>query len=282
MKITIIGCGYVGSAVARLWHEAGDDVIVTTTTPDKKEQLKAIASEVAILTGNDLVGLKQVVTDRDLILLSVGAKQRTPEAYRQAYLKTAQNVVAAIRATDSVQQLIYTSSYGILGNKSGALIDETTSVNPVTEGGEIMYQTEQALLSVPETEFKTCVFRLSGIYGAGRELIRIFKHRAGTTQPGRGENYTNWVHLDDVVQAIAFAREQQLQGIYNLTSDEVLTTKEFFQNLFQAHNLSPIAWDSSQASTRPYNMRLSNQKLKDAGYKLIHPQIKFDYSMSID
>ena len=275
MKITIIGCGYVGSAVARMWHEAGDEVIVTTTNPDKKEQLKAIASEVAILTGDDLVGLKQVVADRDLILLSVGAKQRTPEAYRQAYLETAQNVVAAIRATDSVQQLIYTSSYGILGNKSGVLIDETTLPKPITEGTEIMYQTEQVLLSVPESEFKTCIFRLSGIYGAGRELIKIFKRRAGTTQAGRGDDYTNWVHLDDIVQAIAFAREHQLQGIYNLNSDQVLTTKEFFQNLFQAHNLSPITWDSSQAATRPYNMILSNQKLKDAGFKLIHPQIRF-------
>ncbi|WP_019504809.1 SDR family oxidoreductase [Pleurocapsa sp. PCC 7319] len=275
MKITIIGCGYVGSAVARLWHEAGDDVTVTTTSPDKKEQLKAIASEVAILSGNDLVGLKQVLADRDLVLLSVGAKQRTPEAYRRAYLETAQNVVSAIRATNSVQQLIYTSSYGILGNKSGAVIDETTSVNPITEGSKIMYQTEQVLLSVPESEFKTCVFRLSGIYGRGRELIKIFKRRAGTTQPGTGADYTNWVNLDDIVQAIAFAREQQLQGIYNLNSDQVLTTKEFFQNLFQVHNLSPITWDSSQASTRPYNMILSNQKLKDAGFKLTYPQIQF-------
>ncbi len=275
MKVTIIGCGYVGSAVARLWHEAGNQVTVTTTTPDKKPQLKAIASEVALLTGNNITDLKQVVADRDVVLLSVGAKQRNPETYRQTYLQTAQNVVAAIRATSGVQQLIYTSSYGILGNKNGDIIDETTSVNPVNEGGEIMYQTEQVLLSVPKTEFKTCVFRLSGIYGKGRELIKIFKSRSGTTQPGTGEDYTNWVHLDDIVRAIDFARKKQLQGIYNLTSDEVLTTKEFFQNLFQAHNLPLINWDSQKPSTRPYNMKLSNQKLKDTGFKLTHTQIEF-------
>lgn len=275
MKVTIIGCGYVGSAVARLWHEAGNEVTVTTTTPNKKHQLKAIASEVAILTGNDFASLKQVIAERDVVLLSVGAKQRNPETYRQAYLQTAKNIVAAIGATNTVQQLIYTSSYGILGNKNGDIIDETTSVNPVNEGSEIMYQTEQVLLSVPETEFKTCVLRLSGIYGPGRELIKIFKSRAGTTQPGKGEDFTNWVHLDDIVRAIDFAREKQLQGIYNVTSNEVLTTKEFFRNLFQAHNLPLITWDSSQASTRPYNMQLSNQKLKKAGFELVHPRIQF-------
>lgn len=276
MKVAIIGCGYVGSAVARLWQETGHEVTVTTTTPHKKTQLQAIASEVVVLTGNDLANLKQVVADRDLVLLSVAAKQRTPEIYRQAYLETAKNVIAAIRDTPGVKQLIYTSSYGILSNKNGDTIDETVSVDPSTEGGKIMYQTEQALLSVSEPQIKTCIFRLSGIYGKGRELIKIFKKRAGTTQPGAGEDYTNWVHLDDIVGAIAFAREKQLQGIYNLTSDEVLTTKEFFHNLFQAYNLPHITWDKEQASTRPYNMRLSNQKLKDAGYKFIYPQIQFN------
>lgn len=276
MKVAIIGCGYVGSAVARLWQGFGDQVRVTTTTPAKKASLEAIASEVVIVRGNDLASLKQVVADRDVVLLSVAAKQRNPDTYRQAYLETATNTIAAIRANPGVKQLIYTSSYGILGNHKGDLIDETAPVIPPSETTKIMYQTEQVLLSVPETEFRTCIFRLSGIYGKGRELIKIFKKRAGTTQPGKGEDYTNWVHLDDIVGAIALAKEKQLRGIYNLTSDEVLTTKEFFHNLFQAHNLPEINWDREQTSTRPYNMRLSNRKLKDAGYKLIHPQIEFD------
>ena len=272
MKAAIIGCGYVGSAVARLWHTE-NEVTVTTTTPDKSQILQAIASEVVVLSGNELESLKQVVADRDVVLLSVGAKQRTPETYRQAYLETAKNLVAAIKDT-SVKQLIYTSSYGILSNQSGDLIDETVSVNPSSEFGKILYKTEQVLSSVPE-EIKTCIFRLSGIYGPGRELIKIFRGLAGKTRPGTGEDYTNWVHLYDIARAIDFAREKQLQGIYNLNSDEILTTKEFFHNLFQAHNLPPVTWDSSQSSIRTYNLKLSNQKIKDTGFELAHPKIEF-------
>jgi nucleoside-diphosphate-sugar epimerase len=275
MKIAIIGCGYVGSEVARLWKAAGDEVTVTTTTPEKKEQLQAIASEVVILTGNDLPSLQKVVAEQDIILLSVGAKQRTPEGYRQAYLETAENLMSAIGNSSKVKQLIYTSSYGIISNTSGDLVDEKVAVNPVSETSKIMYQTEQVLQQASTSELKTCIFRLSGIYGAGRELIKIFQKRAGTTQPGTGKNYTNWVHLDDIVRAIAFAREKQLQGIYNLNSDQVLTSKEFFDNLFQAHNLPSITWDSSQPSTRSFNLKLDNQKLKNAGFKFQHPQIKF-------
>ncbi len=276
MKLAIIGCGYVGSAVSRLWHEAGYEVTVTTTTPAKKSELQAIASKVVILNGNDLESLQQAIVDQDVVVLSVGSKQRTPQAYRQAYLETAQNVVTAISTTPGIKQLIYTSSYGILNCQSGDPIDETAAVNPKDEFGEILHQTEQVLLSLAQTEVQTCILRLSGIYGPGRELIKIFSRVAGTTRPGTGEDYTNWVHVEDIARAIDFARVKQLQGIYHLNSDEFLTTKEFLQRLFEAHNLPPVTWDRSQPSTRAYNMKLSNQKIKNAGFKLAHPNIEFE------
>jgi nucleoside-diphosphate-sugar epimerase len=273
MRLAIIGCGYVGSNVARLWHEQGNEVTVTTTTPGKVDELQAIASQVVVLTGNDLKSLKQLVANQDVVLLTVGSKQRTPEVYRQAYLETAQNVVSAINSTSGVKQLIYTSSYGIIKDKSGQTIDETVVVNPQDEFGEILHQTEQVLLSA--TKIKTCILRLAGIYGQGRELIKIFSRVAGTTRPGTGADYTNWVHLEDIARAIDFAKERQLAGIYHLNSDEFLTTKEFLQRLFTAHNLPPVTWDSSQTSPRSYNIKLSNQKIKDAGFELAHPNIEF-------
>jgi nucleoside-diphosphate-sugar epimerase len=219
--------------------------------------------------------LKQVVANQDIVLLSIGSKQRTLEVYRQTYLETAKNLVAAIKANSGVGQLIYTGSYGIINDQSGQAIDETVIVNPKDEFGEILAQTEQVVLSSSKDQVKTCILRLAGIYGPGRELIKIFRRVAGTTRPGSGESYTNWVHLEDIVRAIDLAKDQQLQGIYHLNSDEVMTTKEFLQRLFAAHNLPPVTWDSSQTSPPTYNMKLSNQKIKSVGFELAHPNIEF-------
>lgn len=199
MKLTIIGCGYVGSAVANMWYRLGHEVTVTTTTPEKKQQLQEIASEVVLMTGNDLESLRRVVAERDVVLLSMGSKQRTPQAYRRAYLETAQNTVKAIQTTPGVKQLIYTSSYGTIKDRSGSIVDETVEIDPQDEYGEILHQTERVLLGVPKSEFKTCILRLTGIYGPGRELIKIFRRVAGTTRPGTGEEYTNWVDRKSVV-----------------------------------------------------------------------------------
>ncbi|WP_036486214.1 SDR family oxidoreductase [Myxosarcina sp. GI1] len=300
MKIAIIGCGYVGSAIARLWQRQGHQVTVTTTTPEKISKLETIADCVVLAKGNDLETLQKLVSDREMVLLSVGAKSRTIDNYRQSYLETAKNVVKAIETAPSVKQLIYTGSYAVLGDKNGAWTDETAPVNPANEHGEILCQTESELLSVPENQMKSssgqrsvgeafservetselrslkvCILRLAGIYGEGRELIKIFGRVAGTTRPGSGDDYTNWIHLDDIVGAIEFARQRELSGIYNLASDEILTTKEFLDRLFKVHERSPVNWDDSQTSVRPYNTKLSNQKLKNAGFRLAHPQLVF-------
>ena len=277
MKALIIGCGYVGSQVARLWNQQGVEVTVTTTTHSKQSQLQMIASKVLVLTSDDLNAVQAAMANQDVVLLSVGSKERSDAGYQKAYLDSAQNIATAIKSNNSVKQLIYTSSYGILSNQSGDCVDENILVNPATTKGKIMHQTEKVLLGAEnfDRNLRTCIFRLSGIYGEGRELIKIFQKRAGTTQPGAGEDFTNWIHVKDIVRAINHAQKLQLQGIYNLTSDEVLTTKDFFQRLFQTHNLPSIHWDNSQPSSRLYNIKLSNQKLKNSGFEFAHPNIEF-------
>ena len=275
MKIAVIGCGYVGSAVARLWQEKGHLVTVTTTTPEKASNLSAIAERVVVTKGDDLALLRQVLTDREVVLLSVGAKKRDRATYEEAYLQTAKNVVLALQANSCMQQLIYTSTHAILGDRHGEWVNEECPVAPANENSEILWQTEKELLSTRTDNLKVCILRLAGIYGEGRELIKIFRSWAGTTRPGKGDNYANWVRLDDIVKAIEFVCQQQLEGIYNLSSDETLTRKEFFDRLFDAHNLPSIAWDDSTPANRPFNVRLNNQKLKAAGFKLTYPRIVF-------
>ncbi|MGK7938435.1 MAG: NAD-dependent epimerase/dehydratase family protein [Xenococcaceae cyanobacterium] len=275
MKISIIGCGYVGSAIARLWQEKGHTVTVTTTTPDKVSNLSAIADRVVITQGDDLGTLQEILTDRDVVLLCVGAKKRERVTYEQTYLQTAKNVVLAAQEISSLKQIIYTSTHAILGDRQGEWTNEECPIATVNENGEILAKAEEVVLSAQKENLSVCILRLAGIYGENRELINIFRSWSGTNRPGKGENYANWVHLDDIVNALEFARSKQLAGIYHLSSDETLTRKEFFDRLFHTHNLPGIDWDNSTPTNRLLNLRLDNSKIKAAGFQLTHPQIIF-------
>jgi nucleoside-diphosphate-sugar epimerase len=269
MKIAIIGCGYVGTAVAKYWQPQ-HYLTLTTTSLQKIPLLQAIAPKVELCLGNDRDSLARAIDGQNLVLLTVGAKNR--DSYREAYLETAENLVYALENNDSVTQLIYTGSYAVYGDRQGAWVDETTPSAPVNENGEILDRTERVLLSARKEHLKVVIFRLAGIYGVGREIVKIFRNWAGTTLKGTGEDWANWVHLDDIVGAIDFAARKQLDGIYNLVNDVPLTRKSLIEGMCAKHDLPPVSWDNSQSFWSPYNTRLSNQKIKDLGFRVIHPE----------
>ncbi len=274
MNVAIIGCGYVGYEVAQYWQQKKSFIVTaTTTTPDRVPVLEAVAQRVLVVQGNDPDRLKSVLKNQDAVLLSVGAKDAN--TYEETYLHTAQSLISVLKQIPSVQQLIYTGSYSVYGDRNGAWVDEESPIAPANPNGQILSDTEQVLLSDQNENLRVCILRLGGIYGPGRELVKIFGRVAGTTRPGNGEDTTNWIQLDDIVGAIEFARHHRLNGIYNLVDDADLTSRELFDRVFEKHNLPNVIWDSTQKSTRPYNAKVSNQKIKDAGYKLIHPQMIF-------
>lgn len=276
MNITIIGCGYVGTAVASYWHQQQEHFItVTTTTKERVEKLKEVASRVVVMKGNDTEAMRSLVREQDIIFVSVAPtsdREVDGETYAETYLPTARNLVAALRDAPSIKQAIYLSSCTVYGNRNGEWVDETFPVAPVSLHGVVLSEAEQILL---QANVKVSIFRLGGIYGSGRELEKRFRYFAGTTLPGTGENFINLVHLDDIVAAVEFVRERQCQGIFNLVSDEKLTTRELWDRGCDRFQLPKVLWDSSQISRRGNNVRVQNQKLKDAGYRLIHPNLSF-------
>lgn len=272
MNIAIIGCGYVGKAIARYWHqELGFVVTATTTTPERVTPLQSVAQQVVVVKGEDPAGLLSVLQDQETVLLSIGAK--SANVYEETYLHTAQTLVSVLKQAPTVRQLIYTGSYSVYGDRNRERVDESSPIAPANANGQILAQTEQVLLSASSDDLNVCILRLGGIYGPGRELLKIFGGVVGTTRPGDGSDVTNWIHLDDIVSAIEFARANRLKGIYNLVDDAHLTSYELLNSLCEQHRLPKVVWDSSSKSTRPYNAWVSNQKIKDAGYQLIHAQM---------
>ncbi|MBE9216880.1 SDR family oxidoreductase [Plectonema cf. radiosum LEGE 06105] len=274
MNIAIIGCGYVGYAVAKYWKQ-NDDLVITATTTNSSRvtTLQEVAHRVEIVKGSDAQALKSVLQNQEVVLLSIGAK--SSDTYEETYLKTAETIVSVLKQIPSVRQLIYTASYSVYGDKNGAWVDEETPTAPTSANGEILNQTEQILLCANSDNLQVCILRLGGIYGEGRELVKIFSRAFGQTRPGNGENTTNWIHLDDIVGAIEFVRQNQLQGIYNVVDDAHLPSRELIDNLCQKYDKPKVVWDASQTNNRAYNVKVSNDKIKNAGYKLIHPQMIF-------
>ncbi|RQH25014.1 NAD(P)H-binding protein [Okeania hirsuta] len=135
MKIAIIGCGYVGTKTAKLWSQNGHQVTVTTTTPERVSELKNITSQVVVMKGNDPEAMQDLLQNQEIVLLSVGFRSHIGMEYKQTYLETAQTLVATLKKAPNIQQVIYTGSYSVYGDKNGEWVDENSPVTPASEDG---------------------------------------------------------------------------------------------------------------------------------------------------
>jgi len=268
----ILGCGYVGTAVAHLWRQRGIIVTATTTTPERTETLQAVADRVAVVRGNDGPTLASVLQDQHTLLIAVAGGRQAD--YRQVYQTTAETVVNLLPQLPSLNQIMFTSTYSVYGDYQGRWVSETDPAHPATANGEILLATEQLLLAEATPQRAVCVFRLGGIYGPNRELARIYGRSAGQVRPGNGSEASNWIHLDDIAAAIDFAQQQRLNGLFNLVQDEIPTVRDLIDRVSAAHGFAPPQWDPTQPSPRPYNLRASNYKLKEAGFQFRYPRFE--------
>ncbi|MEM9271635.1 MAG: SDR family oxidoreductase [Cyanobacteria bacterium P01_F01_bin.143] len=276
-NVTILGCGYVGSALAYNWQEQGHFVTGTTTSRERVAILSELVSQVVLMKGDDANAMESLVQGQDTIVVSVAPTSSTAadeDGYSNTYLATAQNLVKALAQAPRVKQIIYLSSCSVYGDRQGAWVDENSSIMPQDHRSQVLSKTEQILMGANQENRKVCILRLGGIYGPGRELIRMYGGLAGMIMPGTGERVINWIHRDDIVKAIEFARLNELEGIYNLVDDSQLTVREQVEQVCYKYGLPPVYWDSSKPGRRGNSARISNQKLKAAGYELIHLQLK--------
>ncbi|MGL5877462.1 MAG: SDR family oxidoreductase [Xenococcaceae cyanobacterium] len=276
-KIVILGCGYVGSALASFWHQKSNKfVTVTTTREERIVELQRVAERVVVMTTDEVEVVQSLVEDGDVIVVSiapVNSRQVSADVYAETYLTTARNLVAALSKTYKPTQVIYLSSCSVYGDRQGDWVDENSPIAPSDGHGMVLAEAEKIILEASSDRVKVCLLRMGGIYGPDRDLSERISKLAGKTMPGTGENFVNWIHIEDIVGAVDFIRENRCQGIYNLVNDVKLTLRELCENICQHNNVPQVVWDASQTSTKTNSSRVSNRKLKEAGYNLIYPQL---------
>lgn len=258
MNILIIGLGYVGKAFALRLKKQGHHVTGTTRHPDKAAHLQPYVDQVLIW--NDKTP-KTFLDGFDVVLLS--AAPDSTSNYEETYLKNAEKIAQAAAFSSTTQQILYTSSTSIYGDCNGAQVTEETSPAPKNRQGEILLATETALL---QSSVPCCILRLGEIIGPGRELSERLAKMQGTPLPGTGENRVNLSPLEDIVNALLFAMENRLSGIYNVVADFHPTRKELYLEIAKKKGLKDPVWDPALPSLHGGNRIVSSQKLLDAHF----------------
>lgn len=210
----IVGCGYLGGRVARLWREAGDEVWATTRTLARAEALRA-------------EGLRPIIWDiaqpqawpelppADSVLFSVGHDRRSGVDMRAVLVDGLRRALDAL--PDAARRVVHISSTGVYGQTDGQVVNENSPTEPSRPGGRICLEAERALQSHRVAD-RAVILRLAGIYGPGR-VPRLDAIRAGEPLALPTEGYLNLIHVEDAARIVLLAADQARSPRTFLVSD---------------------------------------------------------------
>ena len=224
---------------------------------------------VCILDTSDTKKLQQLVDAADVVIVTLAAKGK--DTYKATYLDTATNIKKAIKSRDTPLQIIYTSATSVYGDQKGGDTTEEAPLLASSINGHILVETEKTFLSMQSDLINVCIFRLSEIYGPGREIKRRVLYYQDKCAPGDGSQFANMIHAKDIANAICFAVEKELFSIYNLSDDEHLTRKQLYEMIEQEYQLNRVQFDPSIGSTFLGNKKVISEKIKKAGFILEYP-----------
>ncbi|WP_232630124.1 SDR family oxidoreductase [Methylobacterium sp. Leaf118] len=274
MNLFVFGLGFSARHFAETRRADFAAVRATVTEAERAETLAAATGFAMCAFGPDTdgPGIADDLADTDVLLVSA-----PPGPGGDTALRRYGPAIAASR----IRWIGYLSTIGVYGDQGGAWIDETTPATPTSARSRERLAVEAAWCALgQETGKAVQIFRLSGIYGPGRNPI--VKLREGRTQrivkPGQ---VFNRIHVADIATTLAASIARPRGGaVYNVTDDEPAPPQTVIEHAAALTGLPlPPAVDYETADLSPMarsfygeNKRVRNRLIREElGVRLAYP-----------
>jgi nucleoside-diphosphate-sugar epimerase len=224
------GSGYFGSILAELALAQGDRVRVFDLNPPADRQVEYVAGDV-----RDLEALRAASDGIDVVLHNVAqvplAKDR--ELFWSVNVTGTANVLLAARDR-GVAKVVHTSSSAIFGIPERNPVTEDTPGRPLEAYGRAKLEAEHLCHDAAAAGLDVTVVRPRTILGHGRlGIIAVLFDFVAAGAPvyvlGRGDNRYQFVHANDLADAVLRASEREKPTTYNVGATEFGTMRETLQ-----------------------------------------------------
>ena len=268
-KVLIVGCGDLGGTVAAQLSAMNIQVTGVRRSDTAMTGVKIIQADITDVSSLEV--LKPI--QPDILIYCVAANGQTDEQYKANYVDGLRNVLATQSENSNLKHVFFVSSTRVYGQKTDALLDESTPAIAADFGGERLLEAEALLNNL---SCNTTVLRLSGIYGAGR-LRMINLAKSPQNWPAQN-SWTNRIHKDDAAAFMVFLVLQVLASkpigtCYIVTDSKPSSQYEvlsWIANQMQMN--SDIATPAIEGGKR-----ISNQSMLSTGFQLQYPDFMSGY-----
>jgi len=214
--LLLIGNGYLGQEVGRVFRAAGWQVIPVSLSGGDCSRAADVSDAASVAALAD--------TAPDFIVHCAASGRGGPEAYQRVYVDGCRNLAATFPGVP----LLFTSSTSVFAQTDGSVVTEESPAEPDRETGKLLLAAERVVREAGGT-----VLRLSGIYGPGRSVIlkKFLSGEAVIEEDGR--RFLNQIHRDDAARAILHVASTASHGgeVFNVSDSEPLAQGECYRRL---------------------------------------------------
>jgi nucleoside-diphosphate-sugar epimerase len=269
----ILGCGYLGSRVARTWQSAGRRVAALTR--GRGEELARFGVEPIMGDILDPDSLKQM-PDASSVLYAVGFDRSSGHSMRDIYVEGLANALRAIRCSGP---LLFVSSTSVYGQTDGEWVNEDSPTESLEASGQVVLEAERTLR---ELRPEAIVLRFAGIYGPDR-ILRRQALMNGEPLVGDAEKWLNLIHVEDGVAAVLAAESKGRAGeTYLIADDDPVRRRDFYTRSAELLGAQPAAFHAAATNIVETNRRVSNAKAKrELGFVPRYPNYREGLAASI-
>ncbi|WMI68139.1 NAD(P)-binding domain-containing protein [Mangrovimonas sp. YM274] len=238
-KISILGCGWLGLALAIDLIDKGYEVYGSTTSNTKIKELAKNGIKPFLINISDSNLNIQEFLASDVLIISITSKSI-------ADIKT---LIMNIEKS-KIQKIIFISSTSVYPFTNSIVTEETdTSNTPLAE-------IEKLFLA--NSSFKSTIIRFGGLFGYNRKPGNFIKPNKPVENP---EGYVNLIHRDDCIQIIEqIILNDVWNEIFNACADSHPKRRDFYLKETKKVGNTSIVFNEN--SKNEYKI-VSSQKLKN-------------------
>lgn len=241
MRISILGCGWLGMPLAKRLVEKGYEVKASVTSEVKKSILADtnITPYVLFWNENGFTGNLTSFLETDVLIVAI------PPSKVAAFggLKTMLSTLLPSLEMAAVSKLIFISSTSVYGSNGGS-ISEGTPVSPETAGAKNIFAAEMILQSA--TKLKTAILRFGGLVGPDRHPVYSLSGKENIADP---QAAINLIHLDDCIGIIEAILHQERWGhVLNAVSPFHPSRKVYYTTKALSLGLTPPKFSDESLS----------------------------------
>jgi len=252
--LLLVGRGYLGEAVERVFGEAGWRVSGVTLGGADGTHACDVSDVEAVRRLAGEVGIP------DAVVHCAASGRGGEEAYRRVYVDGCRNLTEVFPGV----RVVFTSSSSVYGQTDGSVVTEESEAVPDRETGRLLLAAEGVVVAAGGV-----AARLSGIYGPGRSVIlrKFLSGEAVIEEDGR--RYLNQIHRDDAAEGLLRLVEGGFCGVFNVADSMPLSQLECYEGLSRMLDrpLPPSGPRDLDRKRGWTHKRVSNEKLRGTGWE---------------